>query len=128
MKTNTEIPELDDILPQLDDILPKAPELGVVADVPESAKPKTMIDLYLHGDVRRILEDIRIRPEHYTEEQKTLTQDLYAKRSKATATELNSLFYHYMDQSAVSKSGLEKRAAPEEEEHLFGEEIVGFEI
>jgi hypothetical protein len=33
-------------------------------------KPSTMIDFYLGGDLRQLLDDARLRPEHYTDRQR----------------------------------------------------------
>lgn len=68
--------------------------------------PKTLIELYLGGDIRPIAEDVESRPQHYSAEQRELVEALTQRRSlhpEPTPQRLDDLFLTYHQRTDLAE-------------------------
>lgn len=74
---------------------------------PPVAKPESLIDFYLKGDVAPIFADLTQRAEHYTDRQKEIVEAMMAGKEphpKATINELNDLMFRWREKTEQVKA------------------------
>lgn len=75
------------------------------ADLPED--PPNLIAMYLGRDVRRLVQDVAIRPDHYEARQRRLIDHLHTGREvnpPPTHAELDALFLTFLRPTAVREA------------------------
>lgn len=76
-----------------------------VALVEPVERPKTLLEFYLGNDLRQLLNDMEVRPEHYTDRQQEVLRHLVLGAlvsSPVTTQDKDDLFYQWMRQSDLS--------------------------
>ncbi len=83
------------------------------ATVEPPERPRTLLDMYLGGDVARIYQDALLRPEHYDSRQHQLLAALShgtAMEQPPTDTEKNELLLTFMRTTDADKATRERNA------------------
>jgi hypothetical protein len=91
--------------------------VSTTAPVP---RPQTLFEFYLGGDLREILNDMEMRPEHYSERQREVIQHLahgYQTPTPVTAQEKDDIFYQWQRQSDLSAKSKEMVSAISDARH-----------
>lgn len=76
-------------------------------------RPKTLLDMYLFGDVRQILQDAAIRKDHYEQRQHEILGALMTKTEldqPITDAEKNELFLTWLRDTEAAKATKERNA------------------
>jgi hypothetical protein len=91
-----------------------------VATADPVPRPQTLLDFYLNGDLRQILNDADLRPDHYTDRQREVLRHLvYGTQasSPVTTKDKDDLFYQWTRQSELSSKSKELVSAISDARH-----------
>lgn len=91
-----------------------------VTTAPPVPRPQTLLEFYLNGDLRQILNDMAARPDHYSDRQREVLHHLVhgsQTTSPVTTQEKDDLFYQWQRQSDLSAKSKEMVSAISDARH-----------
>lgn len=100
--------EWDSLIKGMKEPVPFTSHFSTMA--PRQEGPKTLLDFYLNGDIRQILEDSLERPDHYSDRQRQILLHLSASippNPPVTDLEKDELVYQWQRQTELEQKSKE---------------------